>query len=612
MIKLLSQLTFIFLLFVFSPFSYALTVGDKQLNSMLNQKLDARVALMNVRRDEAATMTIKLAPNSVYDRMGLVRSPIVEKLTFSLEQSRSGQYYIQISSDFIVSKPFITFLVELSWNNGRLLREFTLFMDPPMFLDENLDATDMFASPQNTELLAKFGSVAGEEADDLGLNEALLEVESFEADLLETGLKEKLLTPVPVVALALNNDEGTLEAAKKPEKQKLALAEANDAPTVVPAAEKPKPNPVSLLYNAVKKGENLRRIAENMRPANVTVEQMMLALQKENPGAFADDNLASLKEGAELRINDVATITAISPERAAQLVLRQREAWLASKKAENPVVVAVAEPPKTAPKPVISQEQTPQITPEEAKPEVAPAKTNAVNPVKSVGTDNNAETVAENPVKIQANDVQESALEPLPVSPVDVAEVKSPRQNEDELRRQLEPKFEAVSMVKLEPALEGLVDTPDTPAGVEEETEPAAVRSIALVTPSSAVKPALGTTQVDKHETVGLIEMLNPVEPVNSVSLLDMLLADKKMLGIALASLLLLIILVGWMMNRLFYRRYVLNNQSEDPLNQQVPQLTDVAAAAQTTVVQFDDIVRKNAETDRVNENKQPATVNSK
>lgn len=516
MIKLVTRLTFISVLFVFCTPGFALSLGEKQLNSVLDQKLDARVELLSARRDEAASMAVTLAADSIYQRMNLERSPILEKLIFSVQRNEAGKYYIHITSEFIISKPFLSFLVELNWNNGRLLREFTLFMDPPMFLDENLDTLNIVAQPQ-AELLAKFSVTTGEKFDDVGMADLPTEIEKYEvdqfqSDLLESGLTAKILNPVNIASLSNEKNH----VAKKP------LVNANIKPVVQvdkakivksPAVANKVPSPTSLVYSKVKKNEILWRIADKMRPGNVTVEQMMIALHNENPEAFSGGNLSSLKAGSVLRIRDVSTLTKVSAKEAKFVVERQNEVWLASKKNEKSIPIALVQQKEKLN--ITTKEVVANKTPVSSKPEIA------------------------------------LALEPG-------------------AERRFEP-------------------------GLEPETE---------FTPEQQVNP------VENYENSSLIVMAKPVKPIINVITLDMLLADKKLLGLVMFSILLLTILAGWLINRVFYHKYYMRKHLKNPLDKPTRQQNE-NPNIKTTVVQFDEIVRKNIDSEYISSRKQSATVNS-
>ena len=58
---------------------------------------------------------------------------------FSVEKGADGRDVLRVTSPQPVTEPFLTFLVEADWARGRLLREYTVLLDPPVFMPEQTD-----------------------------------------------------------------------------------------------------------------------------------------------------------------------------------------------------------------------------------------------------------------------------------------------------------------------------------------------------------------------------------------------------------------------------------------------------------------------------------------
>ncbi|MGI9233223.1 MAG: FimV/HubP family polar landmark protein [Woeseiaceae bacterium] len=78
-------------------------------------------------------------------------------------------------------------------------------------------------------------------------------------------------------------------------------------------------------YGPVRRGETLIAIAEHVRPAGITADQMMIALFEANREAFGD-NINLLYEGSVLHTPDDKNLLQ-QPEIAAAEVTRQMDAW---------------------------------------------------------------------------------------------------------------------------------------------------------------------------------------------------------------------------------------------------------------------------------------------
>lgn len=89
-------------------------------------------------------------------------------------------------------------------------------------------------------------------------------------------------------------------------------------------------------YRSVRNTDNLFRIAEEVRPnEDVSVQQTMLALLAENPEAFAENNINSLKNGHVLRVPAAENIQNIAEESAIQEVKRQNQHWRKNKQSQS-------------------------------------------------------------------------------------------------------------------------------------------------------------------------------------------------------------------------------------------------------------------------------------
>ncbi len=127
----LLTITFLFL----SPaFVYALGLGDIVANSTLNEPLEGRIELLSPLPDELDSLKISLADSNAFAKAGVDRPSILGKLKFTLQRSLDGEPdYIRVSSQLPVQEPFLNFLVEVTWSNGRILREYTILLDPPSY-----------------------------------------------------------------------------------------------------------------------------------------------------------------------------------------------------------------------------------------------------------------------------------------------------------------------------------------------------------------------------------------------------------------------------------------------------------------------------------------------
>jgi pilus assembly protein FimV len=265
--------------------AWALGLGDIRLSSALNEPLRAEIELLSASPEELNNITVQLASADTFERYGIDRPLFLTRLQFTVTKSgRADGNIISIRSVEPVREPFVTFLVEASWSRGRLLREYTVLLDPPTFAPPPVaEAAPTVTAPTR----------------------------SAQAD---RGTIER---PAPARA-----PEPEPAQARPPQSTR-----ATAAPSSAAAAE-------SRAFDAtpggdvqVQRGDTLWGIAQRVRPdSRLTMNQIMVAIFQANPQAFAG-NINRLSAGASLRIPSADDIFRISRGDAQSEVLRQNEAW---------------------------------------------------------------------------------------------------------------------------------------------------------------------------------------------------------------------------------------------------------------------------------------------
>ncbi|WP_240920400.1 FimV/HubP family polar landmark protein [Metapseudomonas otitidis] len=115
---------------LYSGLASALGMGDITLHSALNQPLEADIELLDLGDLGESDIRVSLAPNEVFERSGVERFIFLNDLRFS-PMIRGSRGYIRVASSKPVREPYLNFIVEVARPNGRLLREYTLLLDPP-------------------------------------------------------------------------------------------------------------------------------------------------------------------------------------------------------------------------------------------------------------------------------------------------------------------------------------------------------------------------------------------------------------------------------------------------------------------------------------------------
>ncbi|MCK6370268.1 MAG: LysM peptidoglycan-binding domain-containing protein, partial [Gammaproteobacteria bacterium] len=250
----------------------ALGLGEIEPQSYLNQPLVAEIPVFSEVPGEMAGLNVTLASRETFDQYGLPRPALLSDLRFSVVEGPQGGT-IRVSSSRPVAEPFLTLLIEVRWAQGRLLREFTVLLDPPDF-----------AGALTSQPLPAPAPVAAAEVAPV----------------------------VPPAEVATPAAEPQLPAASVPQaRQPAPPAEADVGGS-----------------HTVARNETLWGIADRYRPSTADINQMMVAIYRANPEAFAG-NINRLRAGAVLRIPEMTAAERLTRREAAAEVSQQTRAWQA-------------------------------------------------------------------------------------------------------------------------------------------------------------------------------------------------------------------------------------------------------------------------------------------
>jgi pilus assembly protein FimV len=338
-----------------SPTAWALGLGDATVESFLNQPLQARIDLISQETDDIESVTARLASAADYELIGASREAVSVPIRFTIEDV-DGDPYILATSNLPITNPVLRLIVEVNWASGRMLREYTLFLDPPT-------------------------------------------------------------VPVSAPAPPRIDQRSRPAAAPAPAPPAPESGQTVDTPAET-AVDAPAPPPTRVArgqeYGPVQNGETLWRIASDWQGRQGRgINQVMIAIQRENPDAFLNGNINLLKRGAILRMPAMEDIEEISSAAARREVTAQQEEFAAGRSQDTvtspatPLLVEESRVPAEAP----SMDETPfEPAPSEMVPEPA--------------AEPEAEEAAAEPLEVEAL-VEEEArdqLELVPPSADDVLE----------------------------------------------------------------------------------------------------------------------------------------------------------------------------------------------
>ena len=247
--------------------SWALGLGEIHLNSALNEPMNAEIDLIAAAPDELTALRASLASREAFTRYGIDKPAFLSSLTFKVGKSKEGRDALLVHSADAIPEPFVTFLVEVNWARGRLMREYTVLLDPPVYTPgQPASAVAAVAAPTTADPPARRAAPAD---------------------------STTALPPSPTASAASSSSNTGIRVGQGDTLTRIAhgvLARSSIAAT----------------------------------PANL--DQAMIALYRSNPDAFGG-NINVMRQGAILRVPNADQIAALNQQQAMGEVHRQMNAW---------------------------------------------------------------------------------------------------------------------------------------------------------------------------------------------------------------------------------------------------------------------------------------------
>jgi pilus assembly protein FimV len=238
-------------------------LGKLTVNSSLGQVLNAEIDLVSVQPGELESLTARVAPPEAFRDARIEYSSSLRLLRFSVEKRPNGQPYLKVTSVGPINEPFVDALIEVTWPQGRIQREYPILLDPPGYSEARV-------APPVTTAAAAPKAAAPAEAP-----------KAAEPSAPATA-------PAPAPAAAAPGEPASTSASGTPSAQ----AELRTAPGAAGGDT----------YGPVQRGDTLRKIAEQTRPSDVSLDHMVVALYRENKSAFVNNNMNRLKTGQILKV----------------------------------------------------------------------------------------------------------------------------------------------------------------------------------------------------------------------------------------------------------------------------------------------------------------------
>jgi pilus assembly protein FimV len=118
------------LLSLWSP-AFAVGLGDIDLKSRLNQRMDADIPVLVDAETDVIDINVRLADSAYFKRAGLKRNAVVIGLTFEAVRLNAEQMVIKVRSRDVIKEPMVSFIVEVEHKGARSMREYTALLETP-------------------------------------------------------------------------------------------------------------------------------------------------------------------------------------------------------------------------------------------------------------------------------------------------------------------------------------------------------------------------------------------------------------------------------------------------------------------------------------------------
>jgi len=247
--------------------AHALALGRITVQSAIGEPLHAEIDIPEINAEELASLHTTVASPEAFRAAGLEYNPALSGIKITLERRADGRPFLRLSSSRPVNEPFVDLILETNWSSGRIVRDYTLLFDPPS-LRQNAPPLAAQVPPAAPSQRARPAAPA-----------------------------PSARTPAAPVARATPAPGSETAAAKQP---------SGDGKQVT-----------------VQAGDTASKIAAANKSANVSLDQMLVALLRANPEAFIGGNVNRLRSGAVLDVPTEEQAGLVPSGEATQSVIAQ-------------------------------------------------------------------------------------------------------------------------------------------------------------------------------------------------------------------------------------------------------------------------------------------------
>ena len=263
-----------------SPDASAFALGQLKVQSALGEPLRAEIDVTEMAAADAESLKINVASADAFKKAGVPYNAALSDVRATLQRRAGGQYVVRLTGSRPLNDPFIDLLLEANGSSGRMVRDYTVLLDPPVTRQAAPSAPIAPSTPQ-------------------------------------------VSTPV----------ERPAAAAARARRERAPVAPVTAPPAAAPAASAaPQPSSAATATPrpagsgeqvTVQRGDTASKIAGAYKPADVSLDQMLVALLLANPDAFVGGNINRMRAGAVLDLPSATEAGAILPSEARRTITAQ-------------------------------------------------------------------------------------------------------------------------------------------------------------------------------------------------------------------------------------------------------------------------------------------------
>ncbi len=272
---------------------FAAGLGKLTVSSGLGEPLRADIELISVTPEELSSLSATIANEEAYATQGIDRPAMHSNIQIAVAKNASGTPVLKLKTNQAVNDPFLDMLIQVDWASGRLLREYTVLLDPPGYTGQ-VDKSNV-----NQPIQAPVTNSSANTA-----SQTMVASQSSSAKMAgSSSMKDGVNTRT--------KKSGKKTKVRREERAEEMSADAEakqDAYTT-------------------KRGDTLSSVAKQLQVDGVSLDQMLVGLYEANPKAFAGDNMNRLKAGKIIRVPSSENLIALSQPQAHAEVKLQSENW---------------------------------------------------------------------------------------------------------------------------------------------------------------------------------------------------------------------------------------------------------------------------------------------